>query len=82
MKLSDVKPGKSCVIESVCEHNAFCRRLCDMGFLPGTKVTVVATAPFGDPMELYLRGYRVTLRRGEASFINVTLYGRDRLWKG
>lgn len=81
MKLSEVKAGRACIIDSVCERGSFCRRLCDMGFLPSTEVTVVASAPFGDPIELLLRGYRVTLRRSEASLINVTQLRRGGIWK-
>ncbi len=81
MKLSDVKSGGSCIIKSVCDRGAFSNRLCDMGFLPGTRVTVIALAPFGDPMELFLRGYRITLRRSQAKFIEVEMSERREIWK-
>ncbi len=81
MRLSEVKAGDTCVIKSVYEHNSFCRRLCDLGFVAGTRVTVLAPAPFGDPIELFLRGYRITLRKSEARLVEVEQGERKGLWK-
>lgn len=47
-------------------------RLLEMGFTPGIKVKVIRFAPLGDPMEVEVRGYRLLLRRSEASHIQVT----------
>ena len=47
------------------------RRLLDMGLTPKTKVTLRKTAPMGDPVELYLRGYSLTLRKEEGAKILV-----------
>ena len=48
------------------------QRLEDLGFTPGTPVTVGRSAPFGDPIEYFLRGFRLGLRRSEAALIVVT----------
>ena len=46
-------------------------RLLEMGLTPGVEVTVVSTAPLGDPVELELRGYRLSIRRNEAARVVV-----------
>ena len=51
------------------------RRLLEMGLLPGTRVRVVRVAPLGDPIELRLRDYALSVRRSEASRIAVALEG-------
>jgi ferrous iron transport protein A len=48
------------------------RRLMEMGLLPGTRIHVVRVAPLGDPLELRVRGYSLSLRRAEAAQITVT----------
>lgn len=45
------------------------RRLLDMGITPGAEITMRKTAPLGDPMEITLRGYELTLRKAEAAFV-------------
>ncbi len=81
MKLSEVRVGESCIVKSVREHGAFCRRLCDLGFVEGTRITVLAVAPLGDTIEVYLRGYRITLRKNDASLVEVTPAERKSIWK-
>jgi ferrous iron transport protein A len=49
------------------------RRLLEMGLLPGTEVEVVRVAPLGDPIELAVRGYKLSIRRAEALAIDVDL---------
>ena len=69
---SDLAVGGSCVIERVGnQRGAVKRRLIDMGLTPGTTVKLVKMAPFGDPMELQLRGYELSLRREDAAQIQV-----------
>ena len=51
---------------------AYRRQLMSMGVLPGARLRVMRVAPLGDPMELSLRGYRLTLRRAEAAQIEVS----------
>ena len=64
-------PGESGIIVSVGGSGALRHRLLDMGLTPRTAVRVERIAPMGDPMELYLRGYRLTLRKEDASKIEV-----------
>ncbi len=66
MSLDQLKPGESGVIKIVGGAGALRRRLLDMGLTPGTRVSVRKVAPFGDPMELCLRGYELTLRGDDA----------------
>lgn len=71
MKLSELKIGQSAYIKAVEGNVALRRRLLDMGLTPKTKVTLRKTAPLGDPMELFLRGYDLTLRKDDAKNIEV-----------
>ena len=71
MKLSELKIGQSAYIKAVEGDVALRRRLLDMGLTPKTKVTLRKTAPLGDPMELFLRGYDLTLRKDDAKNIEV-----------
>ena len=72
MTLDQLAVGGSCVIERVGnQRGAVKRRLIDMGLTPGTTVKLVKMAPFGDPMELQLRGYELSLRREDAAQIQV-----------
>ncbi len=64
-------PGDSGIIATVGGTGALRRRLLDMGLTPGTKVTVRKRAPFGDPLELCLRGYELTLRGEDAHNIKL-----------
>lgn len=56
------------VAEVVCERSV-ARRLMEMGVLPGTRVTVVRVAPLGDPIQIDLRSYSLSIRRREAAGI-------------
>lgn len=67
--LAQLKPGLGAVVKRINGTGAIKRRLIDMGITPGVTVTVRRTAPIGDPMEITLRGYRLTLRRKEAGLI-------------
>ena len=69
--LDSLAPGESGIIVSVGGSGALRHRLLDMGLTPRTAVRVERIAPMGDPMELYLRGYRLTLRKEDASKIEV-----------
>lgn len=72
LKLSELAPGNAGVIESVGGEAAFRRRLIDMGITPGTKVTIVRLAPFGDPIQINIRGYELSIRKSEADQILVS----------
>lgn len=71
MTLADVKPGYTCVLEIVGGEKALRHRLLDMGLTPQTHVSVRKVAPMGDPLELFLRGYVLTLRKDDANKITV-----------
>jgi ferrous iron transport protein A len=72
MTLMDVRPGVSCVIKNIFVNNLR-KRIIDMGLTTGTKVTVKKLAPLGDPMEIQVRGYLLTIRKAEARMIDVEL---------
>jgi ferrous iron transport protein B len=70
--LESLEPGQSGIILTVGnERGAVKRRLIDMGLTPGTAVTVKKLAPFGDPIEINLRGYELSLRKADAAFITL-----------
>ena len=72
MTLKELKPGKSARIEEVGGEGALRQHFLDMGLIPGCDVTVVKLAPLGDPMELMIRGYELTLRLDDAAQIRIT----------
>lgn len=67
--LSEFKIGESGVIKIVNGEGAMRRRLFDMGVTPGAVVTLRRKAPLGDPLEIRLRGYELTLRKTEAGCV-------------
>lgn len=71
MTLDKLTPGKKGYIVSVGGEGALRRRLLDLGLTPKTIVLVRKVAPLGDPIEIFLRGYELTLRREEASRIEI-----------
>lgn len=71
MLLSELETGKSGVIAKVNGHGGFRKRLIEMGFISGKKVSVVLNAPLRDPIEYEILGYKLSLRREEASMIEV-----------
>ncbi len=71
MTLDDLKIGRSGVITAVGGDGALRRRLLDMGLTPKTRVMVRKVAPLGDPIELHLRGYELTLRKEDAKNIEI-----------
>lgn len=68
--LSNYSVGESGVISSVGGEGRVRRRLFDMGITPGAEVTLVKRAPLGDPVEVTLRGYQLTLRKAEAQCVD------------
>ena len=79
MTLNDLKPGHSAVIETVGGEGALRQHFLDMGVIPGTEVTVVKLAPMGDPMELRIHGYELTLRLADAEKIEIVPVSREEL---
>ncbi len=71
MQLSDLHTGERAVIAKVSGHGSFRKRLIEMGFIRGKSVRVVLNAPLKDPIEYEILGYKVSLRREEASKIEV-----------
>ena len=83
MTLKDLEIGKSAVIRSVGGKGALRQHFLDMGMIPGAEVTVVKFAPMGDPMELQVHGYELTLRLAEAEQIEIEqIPRRSRSHKG
>ena len=73
MTLKDLNIGESAVITTVGGEGALRQHFLDMGLIPGEEVTLVKFAPMGDPMELSIHGYELTLRLDDAARIGVTL---------
>ena len=71
MKLSELAVGASAVVREFPKTGAAFVRLREMGLLAGTTVKLVRTAPLGDPMEIKVRGYHLTLRKSEAEHVVV-----------
>jgi ferrous iron transport protein A len=71
MTLAELKPGEKGRITAVGAHGPLKRRLMDMGLLPGQEVKVVKVAPLGDPIEVTIRSYELSLRKNEAAGIGV-----------
>ena len=72
MTIRDMNIGDTCVITHVGGEGALRQHFLDMGVIPGAKVTIVKYAPMGDPVELKIHGYELTLRLEDASKIDVT----------
>lgn len=69
--LKQVKVGESAVIEKLHGEGALKRRIMDMGLTKGTEVYVRKVAPLGDPMELTVRGYELSVRKADAEMIEI-----------
>ena len=73
MTIKDLQPGQSAIIEEVGGEGALRQHFLDMGVIPGAQITLVKLAPMGDPMELRIHGYELTLRLADADKISVRL---------
>ena len=71
--LDRLKPGKKASIVKVGSEGAIRRRMADMGMVRGTTVEVVKVAPLGDPIEVKVKGYNLSLRKDEAAAITIEL---------
>ena len=72
MKVSDLKIGsKAKILRLVGGDNAYRQRLIAMGLLPGTEFSITRMAPFGDPIEIMVRGFALSLRKHEANVLVV-----------
>jgi Fe2+ transport system protein FeoA len=71
LTLDQVIPGSTVVIEKVGGARSFRRRLMELGIIPGIKVEVLRIAPFGDPLELTVRGCNLSIRASQARQVEV-----------
>ncbi len=71
MKLSELTPGSCAILRELPATGTRFLRMREMGLLPGTKVKLVRAAPLGDPLEIEVRGYHLSLRREEAAQISI-----------
>lgn len=71
MTLKDIKVGKKARVLKVGGEGAVRRRIMDMGITKGVEIYVRKVAPLGDPMELFVRGYELSLRKADADMIEV-----------
>ena len=69
--LKDVKVGKSCKVVKVHGEGALRRRIMDMGITKGVEIYIRKVAPLGDPLELSVRGYELSIRKSEAEKIEI-----------
>ena len=69
--LKDVAIGQTCTIVKLHGEGALKRRIMDMGLTKGTEVYLRKVAPLGDPLELTVRGYELSVRKGDAKLIEV-----------
>ena len=73
LKLSQLPIGARAMVREFPGQGSAFLRLREMGVLPGTAITLVRTAPLGDPLEIQVRGYNLTLRKSEAEHVMVEL---------
>ena len=71
MTLKELKPGESGTVKSIGEEGVMRRRLMDMGVTQGVSIKVIKIAPLGDPIEVNIRGYALSLRKSDAEQIIV-----------
>lgn len=71
MYLSDVKVGETVTVTKISGTGAVKRRIMDMGITKGTQVYVRKVAPLGDPVEVTVRGYELSLRKADAAIIEI-----------
>lgn len=71
-KLSEMRPGEGGVVKSFDSGQVTAVRLREMGLVPGTHVRVERIAPLGDPIEIRLRGYLLSMRKAEAALVKVS----------
>ncbi len=69
--LREIACGQTVVVEKISGDRALKRRIMDMGIIKGTKIYVRKVAPLGDPMEITVRGYELSIRKNEAENIAV-----------
>ena len=73
MTLRDLKPGETAKVVAINAEGAFKRRIMDMGITTGVNIKLVKVAPLGDPLEVTVRGYQLSLRKEEAASLEMEL---------
>ena len=71
LSIDQLKPGESAVIRLIEQRNSAACYLMELGLMAGTTVKMIKRAPLGDPMEIRLRGFNLSIRRSEANAILV-----------
>ena len=71
MTLKDLRPGQSAVVKKLPGEGAVKRRIMDMGLTKGAELFVRKVAPLGDPLEITVRGYELSVRKADAEMIEV-----------
>lgn len=71
MTLSELRPGERATVVSIGTTGAMRQRILDMGVTPNVSVQLIKVAPLGDPVEITVRGYQLSLRKSEAALIQV-----------
>ncbi|NLL71639.1 MAG: ferrous iron transport protein A [Epulopiscium sp.] len=74
MTLDQIPLGSKALVKEISRDASVKRRLLDMGVIPGIEIEVKGKAPLGDPIEILIRGYKLTLRKNEAAAILVESY--------
>jgi ferrous iron transport protein A len=69
--LDRLKPGESGTVVALHGEGAIYQRILEMGILEGSKVEVIRLAPLGDPMEIFVMGYHLLIRKSEAALIEI-----------
>ena len=75
--VSEMKVGTTAKVTAIKASSMIKKRLLAMGLTPGTEIRIVKVAPMGDPIELTVRGYRLSLRKSEASCLEADIVGND-----
>ncbi|MFO0978456.1 MAG: FeoA family protein [Planctomycetaceae bacterium] len=73
LRLADLNPGESATVTDICGDLRISARLMELGFIPGSVVTVLRRAPFGGPVQYRIRGVSVSMRPADASSICVEM---------
>lgn len=72
MLLSELKPGQLCIVKKLLGETTLKQRLITMGIVPGVQITLQKYAPLGDPLEIKVKNFNLSLRKKEAQTIMVT----------
>lgn len=71
MTLKDIKVGSKCIVKKIHGEGALRRRIMDMGITKGVEIYVRKVAPLGDPIEIKVRGYELSIRKNDAELIEI-----------